>query len=108
MYKTNNTRKSAILQIAKCGCPGAGRASVTRGKRRDPPASRDRSRFVRGGPVPQKTVFRRETVTFRASVAPPMGRSGNAFGGLSSVGPSTFDLNLVSIGHSVCDFWHFL
>ena len=37
-----------------------------------------------------------------------MGEIGNAFGGWSSVGPLTSDLNSVSIGLSVCDFWRFL
>ena len=105
---TTLTRKSAILQIAKCGCPAAGRASVTCGKRRYPCRSRDRSRFLRVGPLPQKIVFWCETVTFRASVTPPMGRSESAFGGLLSVGPLTSDSNLVSIVHFVSDFWQFM
>ena len=37
-----------------------------------------------------------------------MVRSGNALGGLSIVGPLMSDLNLVSIGHFVCDFWQFM
>ena len=53
-------------------------------------------------------MFRCETIAFRASVAPPMGRSENAFGGLLSVGPLTSDSNLVSIGHFVSDFWQFM
>ena len=55
-----------------------------------------------------ESPFLAQTVTFPASVAPPTGRSGNAFGGLSSVEPLTSDSNLVSIRLFVCDFWRFL
>ena len=43
-------------------------------------------------------LWQTDTVAFRELVAPPMGRRGNAFRNLSSVGPLPCDSNLMSIG----------
>ena len=55
-----------------------------------------------------EVAFQRETLMFRASVAPPLVEVGNTFGDLWSVGSMTSDLNSVLIGLSLCDFWRFV
>ena len=85
------TRKNAILKIAKCGCPAAGRAAGTRARRLDRVVPEIARVSFREDRSPPKIAFRRETVTFCASVAPPVGRSENAFGDLSTVGPLMFE-----------------
>ena len=55
-----------------------------------------------------KMFFLRRTVTFFAFVAPPVDETGIAFGYLLMPSSVTCDSNLVWIGRSVCDLWHFV
>ena len=64
------------------GCDAVGAIVLSR-------RSRDRSCFVLRGLFPLKNAVWPETVTFCVFVAPPKGRSGNAFRDLLNIPPAT-------------------
>ena len=93
---TTLTRKTQFFKIAKCGCPGTGRAAGTCAKCLDRVVPGIACVLFLEDCSPMKiafwremVTFWRETVTFCVSVAPPMGQSESAFGDLSTLRPLT-------------------